>query len=76
MTCSFLFVFSRRDVSCHSGSINPTTRYERMLQGLLGILGGVLLILNSLLDDICFDEVRLLTPLLSLLMCLELRCVF
>jgi hypothetical protein len=48
-----------------------------MLQGLLSILGGVLFISNSLLEDICFDEVWLVTFLLRLLMCLlELRCMF
>jgi len=43
--------------------------YERTLLGLLGILGGVLLISNYLLEDICFYELRLLTFPLPPLMC-------
>jgi hypothetical protein len=35
-----------------------------------------LLISNSLLEDICFDEVQLLTSHILLMCFLELRCVF
>lgn len=56
--------------------------YERTIQCLLGILGVVyefpifLLISNLLWEDICFDEVRLLTFPRLLMRFLELRCVF